>query len=114
MVSAIKPIPKPLLIDQAVYQVVTGKDSWGKEEVVETPLTSVLVQPKHAVIRGHQSESESHVLLLFFDAVNSSPTGHVFNLDGRVVYDGRVYRVVDITVAKALSGTPHHYEVELT
>lgn len=112
-----RPIPKALLIHSATLtrkanETTNDMDvvqSYGPEEV----LTRVRIEPSTRLIKTADNQEVQVSATLFFDKVNSLPTGTVFNVGDKVVLDGTRY---EVSVVDTLIGDRswHHYEVGLS
>lgn len=114
----LKPIPRKVLIHSAVYTKVTSKDKWGAVvEAEETPapisLTFVRIEPSSAIKLSKDNKEMQLKSILFYDCVNSLPTGVSFELEDTITFSGTDYIIASIDPISALSGI-HHYEIGIS
>lgn len=108
-----RPIPKKLLIHEAVYEEYVPGDSWtpaGYKPAVT--LQNVRIDVGSRLTRSGNGEQILYNALLFYDAENSSASGAFeFKEQSKLTFDGDTMTVNKVN---PLCGYRlHHYEVEL-
>lgn len=108
-----KPIPRNLLIHTAVLSHVTGTDEYGVDTVSESTLKYVRFEPSKQTNLTVLGESRNDKYTMFYDCVNSRPSGVTFAQEDHITYNG-----VELTIRKVDEESDdrklHHYEVYLT
>ena len=108
-----RPIPKKLLIHDAMLHRKTGADRWGKEALDEgVALSYVRLEPSSRIVRSKNGAEVQLAAILFYDCQNSRPSGIVFREDDIVLFNGQKHKVQ--TVEPLYDGRKlHHYEMGL-
>jgi hypothetical protein len=101
----ISPIPKRFLNSAAVLI----------EGAVETPLENIRIEESHTVSKSDGVVTDSHIYTLFYDCVNSKPSGVDFTPGGADKFIRWGGKNLSIQKAETLvySGVSHHIEVTL-
>lgn len=109
-----KPILKRLLIHNATYRRVSGKNAWGEETITEHALTRVRFEPMRVLAQTKENQELRLVSVLFYDNQNSNglPSGMEFRENDNIVFDGKNYVIVAIDRLYDSRGF-HHYELGL-
>lgn len=108
-----RPIPKSVLIHQAIY--LTGKttDDWGNTTYAnKQPIYNVRFEPSGRLTRSKDNQELQLSLLMFYDQRNSRPSGLVFKVDEQIEYKGQTYTIVSNDLEHDEKGL-HHQEVGL-
>ncbi len=106
-----RPIPRALLIHEAILKRPKIVDRWGSTEYEEdVSLQRVRIEPSFKVIRDKNNQEIQLAALLFFDCRNSRPARQTFRLDDVVIFNGQQHRVQ--VVEPLYDGRHlHHYEI---
>lgn len=112
-VENIKPIPKKLLIHAVTCATEGKKDRWGEcTDSSAVRLSFVRLEPSSKVVRDKNNAEVRLAAVLFYDCVNSRPSGFNFAVDQIIDFNGDRYRIQ--IVEPLYDGQKlHHYEMGL-
>lgn len=108
------PIPLFLLPHTAVLKRKVTDDGWGGAQYKELPLYHIRIEPCWSQTFSLSGDIPQVSGRLFFDCVNSLPTGTAFIKGDTVVFNGREYTVSKVYEYYAKTDMIHHYEVLLS
>ncbi|MCD8356262.1 MAG: minor capsid protein [Clostridia bacterium] len=108
-----RPIPKRLLIHSAELSTPQNCDIWQKITYSDpVNLQHVRLEPCSKIVLDANNTQRQQTATLFFDAVNSSPSGTEFTAGQRVQALGQTYTV--LTIEQLYDDRKlHHLEVGL-
>jgi hypothetical protein len=110
----IRPIPRNILPHTATLKHPTGTDARGKKTyAADVALSYVRFEIAKKTALTSLGEQKNDVGLLFFDEMNSLPTGAAFAKLDEIVINGQTLTVREVTPEYADDGTPHHQEIAL-
>lgn len=108
-----RPIPRNLLIHEAVLHKISNEDRWGNEALDQgTTLEYVRLEPTNKIVRDKNNAEVKLSALMFYDCKNSLPRGISFKEDDIITFNGQSFKV---QVAEPLYDRRrlHHYELGL-
>lgn len=106
-----KPIPKKLLIHEVTLKRYK-KDTWGEDTLeLEKTLKFVRIEPSKSRVLSVDNTEIQLNSLLFYDCVNSTPRGVIFELEDIITFEGTNYTVK--TIDPLYGAKLHHYEIGL-
>lgn len=108
-----RPIPRRLLIHIATHKYEPTPDMWGKQTYAkEQLLYRIRIEPFEKRKLSKDNTETQLNSLLFFDCVNSAPSGATFSRGDQITFDDTDYVVESISPIYDESRL-HHYEVGL-
>lgn len=108
-----KPIPKQLLIHEAMLHKEINKDRWGNGDTDSgTILSDIRIEPSTKIVRDKNNVEIQLAAMLFYDCKNSRPKGISFEVDDIIVFNGQKHQV---RIVEPLYDNKrlHHYELGL-
>ncbi len=109
-----RPIPKKLLIHNAILRTKESEDKWGNiTPTTDIMLTHVRVEPfsRHVVTKDNRQINLSATL--FYDFKNSRPQMPIFQVGDRIIFDDKEYVIETIDKLYAMKKL-HHIEMGLS
>lgn len=103
-------IPKSRLPHTVVQNAYTD-GSRGGSYGANTTINNVKVDEAKVLRTNKEGKEIVGNATMFYDYVNS--TSATFNLEDKITFKDRTYRIVDIEILYANSNDPHHYEITL-
>lgn len=108
-----RPIPRKLLIHSVKHKYNGTKDSWGNITYAnERDLTRVRIEPTAKRVLSRDNTEIQLTSLMFYDCVNSNPTGINFIIGDAIVL-GTINYVVESIEQLYDESKLHHIEVGL-
>jgi hypothetical protein len=110
----VKPIPVHLLPDTVQYEEFQEGDGISSSDGYKAPVTleHVRVQYLSNIKRNTNSEELLYEAMLFYDVINSDPSGPFeFIQKSKVTFDGKTMIVEKVNPVVAIK--LHHYEIGL-
>ncbi|MBU8768700.1 putative minor capsid protein [Cytobacillus oceanisediminis] len=108
----IRPIPRNLLIHEAIYEQFEENGRYGETYLPAVTLKNIRINFEKSFNRSTDTESKNVKALMFFDRRNSSATGEFeFKEKSKVIFQGVTMQVQRVN--PLFTDTLHHYEVEL-
>ncbi|WHY63259.1 putative minor capsid protein [Cytobacillus firmus] len=108
----IRPIPRNLLIHEAIYEQFEENARYGVTYLPAVTLKNIRINFEKSFSRAGDTESKSVKALLFFDQKNSCSSGiFEFKEKSKVTFQGVPMQVQRVN--PLYTDTLHHYEVEL-
>lgn len=108
-----RPIPKRLLIHQAILHKETVQDRWGKGQLdAGVKLEFVRMEPSRQLIRDKNNAEVQLAATLFYDCLNSRPRDIGFQEDDIIIFNGQRHQVRSVEPLYDERHL-HHYELGL-
>ena len=108
-----RPIPKKLLIHNAIIKSIITEDRWGN--VTTTPpvdLRYIRLEPIKSIVKDSQNNEIQLNTLLFYDCKNSKPKDVLFTKD-TIITINNVDHTIKTVEPLYDEGKLHHYELGL-
>ncbi len=107
-----RPIPKTLLIHEAIRKIPNSENEWGEKSCSLENLSRVRIEPCSQKDFATSKSSYEHTGIMFYDVVNSAGAGIEFLVGQEIVFGDITYKIN--SVRKMFDGLRlHHYEIEL-
>lgn len=108
------PIPIRLLKHSAVLYPYTGTTNGADQFGAAVNLSHIYVEPMQQNAMTSAGDMKNDTFWVFFDRVNSLPSGQMFKPKDKIVYEGLTCRVRKAQPIKpAASDLVHHWELNL-
>lgn len=108
------PIPRTLLQHSATLYQYTGTVNGADQFGTAVSLGHIYVEPAKQNAMTSLGDSKNDTFRIWFDRVNSTPTGQTFKVKDKIVYDGLTCRIRKAQPIKpATSNVLHHWELNL-
>lgn len=91
-----KPIPKRLLIHNAVLRKKTDEDAWGKKSTNDIKLNYIRIDPSSKLVQDKQNKQLQLVAILFYDCKNSIPRAFNFEEGQRIIFNNVEFVITTI------------------
>lgn len=109
----VKPIPKKMLPNNAIYEEYIADTGEGSS--YSAPIILSFVKIDEQLQFSYSSNGKEIVGngMLFYDLTNSSGFISKPVNESRITFNGKKYTVKDTDILRANDNTPHHYEILL-
>ena len=107
-----RPIPKQLLIHQAILHRVEHEDRFGNAKLdAGQSMKHVRFEPTDKIVRTSNNAEIKLSAIMFYDCKNSKPRGLSFVVDDIIAFGNEKYKVQTCDLLEDTK--PHHYELGL-
>lgn len=109
------PIMRYLLIHSATqrYGTKTQNDEGQWSFASSRSLTHVRFEPSNKLVKTNDNNEAQLSAIMFYDCVNSEPSGATFTLGDTIEWGDTAYEVVGGTKPIYAGTNAHHFELEL-
>jgi hypothetical protein len=107
-----RPIPKALLPHTVILKTPKQEGVFFDGEQDEITLYNVRFEQDEKVRQSRSGENRTKGARIYYDCVNSAPSGVEFNTAQLVVFCGNVYKIEAVKTVMAANQI-HHYRIEV-
>ena len=105
------PIPRRLLPDTGTYTPYAGTVNSKKTYGTALPMTYIRAEVVKQNAMTSLGDMKNDKITVFYDCVNSTPSGITFKADDKITVGGVDYTVRRAVTFKGLGAAIHHWEV---